>query len=192
MRREINSLKRGGHIGGAKMARPKQLNNPRVVSIIFEGDIYEELKRIAERQNTSVSSLIRQLVLQYYFDDSNSKSGDPADPPSNAKDPKEEIDPLVELELEELSEWIRGFEADLAEYQNMKKNPPKPSKNMPEWEAKNAIAKYKYELQNKKNSLVSDWQFLKKKFEKLHRRIPKAKEQEISKKLADLKRKLKN
>jgi predicted CopG family antitoxin len=172
------------------MARPKQLNNPRVVSIIFEGDIYEELKRIAERQNTSVSSLIRQLVLQHYFNASDPNSGDPADPPSNTKNTQEEIDPLVELELEELSEWIRGFESDLAEYQNMKKNPPKPSKKMPEWEAKNVMTKYKIDLQDKKNSLVTDWQFLKKKFEKLRRKIPKPKEQEISKKLADLKRKL--
>ena len=169
------------------MGRRKIRNMTYIHSFCLERSLFEELQRRAQASGKSMSMYLEEILRKAFNMD---PADPPADPPSNTKNTQEEIDPLVELELEELSEWIRGFEADLAEYQNMKKNPPKPSKKMPEWEAKNVMTKYKIDLQDKKNSLVSDWQFLKKKFEKLRRKIPKPKEQEISKKLADLKRKL--
>ena len=172
------------------MGRRKIRNMTYIHSFAMDRSIFEELQRRAQASGMSMSMYLEEILRKAFNMD---PEDPPADPPSDAKDPKgEEIDPLVELELEELSEWINGFESDLADYQEMKKNPPKLDKKIPRWEAENAIAKYKYELQNKRNNLVSDWQFLKKKFERIRRKIPKAKEQEISKKLADLKRKLKN
>jgi len=178
--------------------RPKEREFTITHCFSMEKWLKDQLELEANENGISMSKLVEKILLEYFErktrkQEKNDGAADPPDdPPPVAKEKIEGIDPLVELELEELTNWIRGFESGLADYQELKKNPPKRTKGMLQWEFEHAMQNYKADLRIKKNDLYSDWQIMRKKFEKIRRKIPKAKEQEISKKLADLKRKLIN
>jgi predicted nucleic acid-binding Zn-ribbon protein len=116
----------------------------------------------------------------------------PADLPSNtnkAKE-KEEIDPLVELELEELNQHIERYEKEIAMFESYKNATVRIPKWLTKAEIQSAYQKREAEIKNKKQSLTEEWYSLKENFEKLRKKMPKAKAVEISKKLASMKRKL--
>jgi predicted nucleic acid-binding Zn-ribbon protein len=103
---------------------------------------------------------------------------------------QEEIDPLVELELEELNQHIEHYEKEIAWFESYKNATVRIPKWLTKAEIQSAYQKREAEIQNKKRSLTEEWYSLKENFEKLRKKMPKAKAVEISKKLASMKRKL--
>ena len=75
------------------MPRPPLLKNTRIVPIVFEAELYEELKREAQRQGKSVSQLIREISALYLSKvDSNTK---------NPHLDNSQLDPVVEGDIED-------------------------------------------------------------------------------------------
>lgn len=50
--------------GGAKVSPRPKANSERT-NVFFSPDVMEELRKIAEKKGTSVSGLIRMIVLEY-------------------------------------------------------------------------------------------------------------------------------
>ena len=169
------------------MARPKVLNNAKIVPIIFEGDLYEQLKLEASRMSISVSSLVRQIVSNYLNSNISAGEGSPGDPPSD------DVDPLTELDLQYLQDRIARYERSLEKFSNDKKNMLDwVNQGKDEFSKKNRKEKYDLWYKKEYNDLYNTWYNLRDRFERLRRKIPKPKAREISKKLADLKKKIDN
>jgi polyhydroxyalkanoate synthesis regulator phasin len=91
------------------MPRPPVLERPRVVPIVFEEKLYLELRRIADSRGVSVSSLIREIVLKYLGSISTVEADDPP-APGNTIDPPPGVDPVVQMDIEELAEEVSEIE----------------------------------------------------------------------------------
>jgi hypothetical protein len=169
------------------MARPKQLNNAKVVPIIFEGDLYEQLKLESSRMSISVSSLVRQIVMHYLNSNISAKEGSPEDPPSD------EMDPLTELDLQSLIQKINSYEKYIEKFAKDKASWIEwINQSKDDFSRKNRQEKYDKWYKKEYNYVYEIWYSLRDKFERLRGKIPKAKAREISKKLADLKKKIDN
>jgi len=93
------------------MPRPRKLKSAKVVPIVFEGEVYERLKRVATAQGLSVSELVRRLACEYLAQTGElTEASVPADPPSS--DP---VDPLEQLEAEEFFNELERLEKEVEE-----------------------------------------------------------------------------
>jgi hypothetical protein len=84
------------------------LERPRVVPIVFEERLYEELKRVASSRGMSVSALIREIVLKYLGSTSSVQVSDP--PATSRADPPPGVDLVAKMDIEELEEELSEVE----------------------------------------------------------------------------------
>ena len=172
------------------MGRRKIRNMTYIHSFCLERSLFEELQKRAQASGKSMSMYLEEILRKAFNMD---PEDPPADPPSVAKSKQEEIDPLVELELEDFFNQLSNFEGKVTELEKNKVN-------LLNWvnqavdEATRRLRHEKYMniYVQKKVRLENEWFELKHNYEKLRKRVPKERAKEISKKLADLKRKLKN
>jgi polyhydroxyalkanoate synthesis regulator phasin len=91
-----------------RVPRPPILEDAKVVPIVFEKKLYLELKKEASRRGISVSALIRELVLKHLSSTSSVQAS--GSPTPSTTDPPQGVDPVVQMDIEELAEEIREVE----------------------------------------------------------------------------------
>jgi phage-related protein len=173
------------------MGRRKIRNMTYIHSFCLERSLFEELQRRAQASGKSMSMYLEEILRKAF----NMDPEDPlADPPPVAKEQKEEeIDPLVELELEDFFNQLSIFEGKVSELEKNKVNLLNwVNQAVDESTRRLRHEKYMNIYVQKKVRLENEWFELKHSFEKLKKSVPKERAKEISKRLADLKRKLKN
>jgi len=169
------------------MARPKQLNNAKVVPLVLEGDLYEQLKLEASRMSISVSSLVRQIVMNYLNSYKNAGEGSPGDPLPD------DVDPLTELDLQYLMQRISRYEDYVDAFAKKKaKWEEWVNQGKDEFSRKNRKEQFDKWYNKEYSDLYDAWYNLRDRFERLRRKLPKQKAREISKKLAEIRKKIDN
>jgi len=178
------------------MPRPREREFTITHCFSMEKWLKDQLELEASEEGISMSRLVERILLDYFERKTKERKKNvavadpPADPPSNARSMQEEIDPLVELELEELNQCIEQYEKEMASFESYKKATIRIPKWLTKAEIQSAYQKHEAEIQKRKRKLTEEWNGLKERYEKLRKKLPKAKATEISRKLASMKKKL--
>jgi len=157
------------------LPRPQILEDVKVVPIVFEKRLYQELTEIARARGISVSALIRQIASTYLSSIGKSQQvggGSPSNAEAQQQVAVEDppVDPLVEIDLDEISKSIAKLEDKLARVETEVKR-----KDM---------------RQSEQAYLMGMWNDIKKKYMRIRRQAPKHRAMVISKKLAELKKRI--
>jgi len=93
--------------------RPRVLSDSKVVPIVFERELYNELVKVARSEGVSVSALVRMLVEEYLATKKKASNG--------SQNPG--VDPVIKMDLEDLEEEldkladaVHSIEVDLQRY----------------------------------------------------------------------------
>jgi DNA repair ATPase RecN len=131
--------------------------------------------------------LVRQIVAQYLNGGISAGGGSPGDPSPD------EVDPLTELDLQSLIQRINSYEKYIEKFAKDKAGWIEwVNQGKDDFNRKSRQEKFDKWYKKEYNDLYDVWYNLRDKFERLRRKIPKARAREISKKLAELKKKIDN
>jgi len=162
------------------MPRPRVLKNAKVVPIVFEAELYEKLAAAARSRGLSVSAFIRMLVAQELGALQRSEAAaleaqPAADPP----------DPLLELETEELNARLSQLEEGTSQLEESVKRIAALGHGL-----RPSLAPHAEELARRAWRLLTEWHELKGWFFRLRRDLPRDKAGDLSRRLAQAKRRL--
>jgi ribosomal protein S10 len=149
-----------------EVPRPKERNLTVIRSFAIEKSLVDRLEEEAHRRGISVSKLVEMILMHTLGLETSSNSSarqvSVEDPP--------QVDPLVEIDLDEISKSIAKLEDRLRKAEMTRDKP----------ELKKTEQAY----------LLGMWNDIKKRYVKIRRQAPKQKAAEISKKLAELKKRI--
>jgi dynactin complex subunit len=131
--------------------RPPVLERPRIVPIVFEERLYDELRKIASSRGVSVSSLIREIVLKYLSSTSSTQSANSLTP--STTDPPQGVDPVVKMDIEELAEEIGEVERAVSRVEKQLEENTKLPRSLLDFWLKNNRAKLLDKLVKAENAL---------------------------------------
>jgi len=172
------------------MPRPKTRELTVIKCFSLEYSLYTELEERARENGVSISSYLERIISTYL---GNANKIDPQGQSSAQGNVKtdDDIDPLVALDLQFLQDRIARYERSLEKFSNDKKNMLDwVNHGRDEFSKKHREEKYNEWYNKEHNDLYNAWFDLRASFEKLRRKIPKSKTKELSKKLAELKKKV--
>jgi hypothetical protein len=170
------------------MPRPKTRELTVIKSFALEYSLYVELEEMARKNNVSVSSFLERIISTYL---NNSNKIDPKFSQCPVHD--DDIDPLTALDLQLLQDRIAKYERSIENFSNDKKNMLQwIEQSKDEFTKKHRKEKYDQWYNKTYKNIYGTWFDLRDSFEKLRRKIPKEKAKQMSKKLAELKKKIEN
>jgi hypothetical protein len=172
------------------MPRPKERNLTVIKCFSIEYSIYTELEARAREHGVSISSLVERIISTYL---GNANKIDPQGQRNAQGNVKtdDDIDPLTEIDLQYLYERIGKYERSLENFSiENKKRIDLVNRSNDEATKKYRQESYQNWYNREYNNLYDTWLDLRASFEKLRRKIPKSKAREISKRLAELKKKV--
>jgi len=168
------------------MPRPKTRELTVIKCFSLEYSLYVELEEMARKNNVSVSSFLERIISTYLNIYPQSKSN----AQGNVKI-DDDIDPLTALDLQLLQDRIAKYERSIENFSNDKKNMLQwIEQSKDEFTKKHRKEKYNQWYNKTYNNIYGTWFDLRASFEKLRRKIPKEKAKQMSKKLAELKKKI--